>query len=129
MDPIANMFTIIRNGCAAKKETVSVPYSNIKVEILKVLQKEGYVKATAKRGRKSRKNLEVVLLYDEKGQPVLSRIRRISKPSRRVYLPLKRIFPVRHGYGTLIISTPKGVMSGKEAKKQKVGGEVIAEVW
>lgn len=129
MDPIANMFTIIRNGYASRKESVVVPYSKLKMEISKLLVKEKYIKNAAKRGKKIKKNIEVTLLYDDEGKPKVFKIKRISKPSRRVYVPYKDIFAVGRGYGKIILSTPKGIMTGDDARKQKVGGEVLAEIW
>lgn len=129
MDPIADMFTRIKNGYAVSKETVSIPYSRVKAEIAKVLQKNGYIKETARRGRRVKKNLEITLLYGGNGEPAMSGIKRMSKTSRRIYISCKDIFPIKRGLGLMIVSTPKGIMSGVEAKKQKVGGEVIAKVW
>jgi small subunit ribosomal protein S8 len=129
VDPIADMLTIIRNGYAARKETVVVPYSKLKLNIAKLLQKEKYIKAVEKFGRKTKKILELQLLYKEGKTPAISGIRKISKPSRRVYFSLKDIKPVRQGKGIMILTTPKGVLTGEEARKEKVGGEVIAELW
>ena len=128
VDPIADMFTRIRNGYAVNKDTVLVPYSKLKMEIIKLLQKEKYIKDVARRGRKVRKNLELVLNYKDK-EPAISKIRRISKPSRRVYISYKEMYPIRSGYGIRIMSTPLGILTDKEARKKKVGGEVIAEVY
>lgn len=129
MDPIADMFTKIRNAQAVKKETVLIPYSKLKMEIAKVLLKHNYIKEINRRGKKNRKNLELVLSYDESGKGAINHIGRISKPSRRVYLPLKKIKPVRQGFGAMILSTPKGLLTDKEAIKEKVGGEAMAEIW
>jgi len=128
VDPIADMFTRIRNGHAVHKESVLVPYSKFKLEIAKLLQTKGYIKELAKRRKKGKKNLEITLLYKE-DQPAIKKIKRISKSSRRVYMPSKEIFSVGRGYGARIMSTPKGVMIDKDARKQGVGGEVIAEIW
>ncbi len=129
MDPIADMFTKIRNAQAVKKEMVLIPYSKLKAEIAKLLLKHGYIKEISRRGKKSKKNLELLLKYDEKGKPAITHLVRISKPSRRVYLPLKEIKPVRGGYGAMIFSTPKGLLTNKEARQEKVGGEAIGEIW
>ncbi len=127
MDPIADMFSAIKNAYAVSKETVAIPYSKVKMEIARLLQKEGYIKDAVKRGKRARKNIEIALLY-KNDKPAIAEIRRISKPSRRVYLPVKQIRPVMQGYGMMILSTPKGILSGKTAHKEKVGGEVIGEV-
>lgn len=135
-DPIADMLTIIRNGQLVKKEKVLIPFSKFKFEILKILQKEGFlekvekVKRKIKKGKsKSKPFLEVTLKYDSEGKGAISEIKRISKPGQRIYLPYKRIKKVKDGFGIAIISTSKGLMSDKEARKKKVGGEVICEVW
>jgi small subunit ribosomal protein S8 len=129
MDPIADMFTKIRNALAVQKETVLIPYSKLKMELAKVLLKNNYIKEIIRRGKKNKKSIELVLSYDENGKGVINHIDRISKLSRRVYLPLKEIKPVRRGYGMMILSTPKGLLTDKEAIKEKVGGEAIAEIW
>jgi small subunit ribosomal protein S8 len=129
MDPIADMFTKIRNALAVQKETVLISYSKLKMELAKVLLKNNYIKEIIRRGKKNKKSIELVLSYDENGKGVINHIDRISKLSRRVYLPLKEIKPVRRGYGMMILSTPKGLLTDKEAIKEKVGGEAIAEIW
>ncbi len=128
MDPIADMLTSIRNAQAVLKKTVSVPFSNLKFEIAKILEKEGFIEKVQKKGRGIRKIIEIELKYENK-KPVISGLKRISKQGQRIYIGVKEIKPVRSGYGILILSTPKGLMTGKQAKKQKVGGEVICEVW
>lgn len=129
MDPIADMFSKIRNAQAVQKETVMISYSKLKAEIAKVLLKNNYIKEINRRGKKNKKSIELVLVYDESGRGAIEHIKRISKPSRRVYLSLKEIKPVRRGYGMMILSTPKGLLTNKEAVKEKVGGEVICEIW
>lgn len=128
MDPIADMFTKIRNAYAVEKDSVSVPYSKFKLEVAKVLRKEGYVKEINRKGKKTKKNLDIVLLY-KNGKPALEQVIKISKPSRRVYVSSQDIHPVKRGHGVGILSTPKGVLTDKEARKQKIGGELIAKVW
>ena len=128
MDPISDMLTIIRNAQAVRKETVNVPFSNLKYEIAKVLEKEGFLKKVGKQGKKTRKKIEIILKYDS-GAPVISGLRRISKPGQRIYKKRREIKRVKGGYGKTIISTSKGLMTDREARKQKLGGEVICEVW
>lgn len=123
------MFTKIRNAQASKKETVIIPYSKLKMELAKLLSKTNCIKEINKRGKKNKKTIELALAYDEKGNGKINHIKRISKSSRRVYLQLNEIKPVKHGYGMLILSTSKGLLDNKEAIKEKVGGEVIAEIW
>ncbi|MBU3925898.1 30S ribosomal protein S8 [Patescibacteria group bacterium] len=129
MDNIANMLTTIRNGLAVKKETVSIPYTKIKADILNVLEKEKFIKKLEIKGKKNKKIIEVTLVYDNDGSPTIHHIQKISKPSRRIYAPVKKIYPVQYGKGLWIVSTPRGILSDKEARKEKVGGEVICEIW
>ena len=128
MDPIADFFNRIANAYRAKKPTVIVPHSKMKEAIASVLKARGYIAGFEKKGRKVRKFLELELRYAG-ASPVLSSARRISKSSRRVYSGAADIKRVRQGFGLLILSTPKGVMSGEDAKQAHIGGEVIAEVW
>ena len=129
MDPIADMLTSIRNAQAAHKETVSVPYSKIKMEIAKVLAKEKFIKEADHKGKKVKKTIDIVLNYNNSNQPAITSLKRVSKPSRRIYSPSSKIKKIRQGFGFQIISTPKGILTGKEARKEKIGGEVICEVY
>ena len=128
-DPIADMLTRIRNAQAVKKETVIFPYSKIKWEILNVLSKNGYIKGLDKTNKKNKKFVEIILKYDEEETPKISELKRVSKPSRRVYVHAKDIWFFKKGLGIKILSTPKGILSDKEAKKLNVGGEVLLEIW
>lgn len=128
MDQISDLLTSIRNAQAVLKEMVSVPMSNMNYGIAKILEKEGFIKKTEKKGKKSKKNLEIFLKYEE-GVSAISGLKRISSPGQRIYINYKAIRPVRDGYGMSIISTPNGLLTNKEAKKQKVGGELICEIW
>ena len=129
MDPVANMFSQIRNAQAVEKETVLVPFSNFKYGIAKILEKEKLVEKVDKKGKKTAKTIEIVLKYDKNKNPAISNIKKISKPGQRIYLGTKDIKKVRNGYGISIISTPKGLMVGDKASKEKLGGEIIAEIW
>lgn len=124
MDPIADMIVIIKNGYLAKKDAVSMPFSNFKQEIAKVLEKDGYVGKSKKADNK----LEIELIYSD-GKPRLHEIKKISKSGLRVYTKSKQIKSVKGGRGIYVISTPQGVMSGAEAKKKNFGGEVICQAW
>jgi len=128
MDPISNMLISIKNAQAVGHLTVSVPFSNLKYEIAKILGKEGFIEKVEKKGRGVKKSLEITLKYDGK-VPAISDLKRISKPGQRIYLPYKKIKKVRRGLGIAITSTSKGLMTDKEARKQKLGGEVICEIW
>lgn len=127
-DPIADMLNRIRNAQAVLHQTVNIPFSNLKYEIAKVLKKNNFIEKVEKKGKKINKTIEITLKYDGK-IPVISSLKRISKPGQRIYKGLKELRRVRGGYGIAIISTPKGLITNKEARKQKVGGEVICEIW
>lgn len=128
-DPIADMLTRIRNAQAVKKETVVFPYSKIKWEILNVLSKNDYIKGLDKTNKKNKKFIEIILKYDKEKTPKISELKRVSKPSRRVYVHAKDIWFFKQGLGIKVLSTPKGILSDKEAKKLNVGGEILLEIW
>ena len=130
-DPIADMLSSLRNATERRKESIVLPYSKFKHAVASLLEKEGYITEVALKKKKTKRFLEIRLVYSgEHGR--VGKIRggrRISKPSRRVYFGMRDIRPVRHGWGTLVLSTPKGVLSGKDAKKAHVGGEILFEIW
>lgn len=128
MDPITNMFNSIRNAQAVLLPQIEVDFSNLKYEIAKILERRGFVAKVAKSGKKTRKTLEIALKYENKVPAILG-IKRVSKSGQRIYLPAQKIKSVRGGYGFSIISTSKGLMTGSEAKKQNLGGEIICEIW
>lgn len=123
------MLTSIRNAQAVGKQTVSVPYSKIKMEIAKILAKEKFIKEADHKGKKVKKTIDIVLAYDDLNRPAITSIKRVSKPSRRIYSPSSKIKKVKQGFGFQILSTPKGIITGKEAIKEKVGGEIICEIY
>jgi len=127
-DPISDLLNRIRNAQAVSKEQLSVPFSNLNHEIAKILEKQGFIKKVEKKGRTYNKVIEITLKYDEK-KPAISGLKRISRPGQRIYKKFKDVKPVKSGYGILIISTSKGLMTDKEARKQKLGGEVMCEIW
>lgn len=127
-DPIADMLNRIKNAQILSCEEVTIPFSKLKYEIAKILEQEKVVKKIEKLGKKSRKIIKINLRY-ENGKSVISGLKRISKPGRRVYSPVKKIRSIRGGYGFTIISTPKGLMTNKQARKEKSGGEMICEIW
>lgn len=128
-DPIGDFITRLRNAGAVRKETVSVPFSVLKYAIAEKLKQRGFVKNVEKGGNKGRKTIEIELLYRTDGSPRIRVAKRLSKPGRRLYVPAKAIMPVKHGHGLLVLSTPKGILSGEEAKKEKVGGETLFTLW
>jgi len=127
-DPIADMLIRIKNGGNAGKDIVEMPYSALKEAIAKVLFAEGYVSSYAKKGKKVQKTLEVGIVYEGK-KPRITDVARMSKPSRRYYLSVDEIKPIKNGFGLMVMSTPKGVMTGDEAKKSQVGGEALFKIW
>ncbi len=129
MDQIADMITRIKNAGDVKKESLVFPYSKIKFEIASVLQKEGFLKSVAKKGKKVTKFIEAELNYEADGSPKVRGVERVSKLSKRIYQKSKELRPVKYGTGLTILTTPKGILTNKEAKKEKVGGEVLFKIW
>ena len=128
-DPIADMLTRIRNANKARFERVDIPASKLKVNIAKILKDEGYIK-NYKLVKDSKQGiLQVYLKYGPKGDRVISELKRVSKPSIRVYVNKDNIPFIRGGLGSAVLSTSKGIISSKEAKKQGIGGEVICSFW
>jgi len=128
-DPIADMLTRIRNASKAKHEKVDIPSSKLKIEIAKILKDEGYVKNVKLVKDRRQGLIRVYLKYTEDALPVIQGLERVSTPGRRVYAGNDAIPSVMAGLGTAILSTPKGVQTGKQAKKDNVGGEVLCHVW
>lgn len=129
MDPIADMLTIIRNGCRTSKQEVKVPYSRLKTEILRILLEEGFINNFSIDSEKKPRKINVMLKYNKDGEPVIRNLRRISKCSRRVYVKNTEIPRVLGGLGIAIMTTSRGILSDREARRQKVGGEIIAEIY
>ena len=127
-DPISDMLNRIKNGQAAEKSTVEIPFSNLKYEISQILLKKGFIEGIEKKGKKSKRTFEVTLKYEDK-TPVILGIKRISKPGQRIYFDYRKIKKVKGGYGIAVVSTSKGLLSDKEAKKQRIGGEILFEIW
>ena len=128
-DPLADLFSRIRNAQLRKKKIVSSPVSKMRESILEVLKKEGYIRGYARTEHTTgRQELDIALKYDE-GGPVISNITRISKPGRRVYSGVERIPFIHNGLGISIISTSQGVMSDTDARDKKIGGEIICKVF
>ncbi|MHB8871713.1 MAG: 30S ribosomal protein S8 [Candidatus Doudnabacteria bacterium] len=127
-DPISDMLTRIRNGAAAHKTDVLMPYSKLKHNLANILAREGYI-AGVEVIEGSLKQLSVKIKYTSDGEAVVSSIQRVSKPGQRIYVPMDRIPRTNGGLGVTILSTSKGLMTDKEARKQKYGGEVICQIW
>lgn len=125
-DPISDMLTRIRNAAVLKKETVLIPYSKMKSEIAKILMEYGFIKSITKRGRKVKKFLELGLIFKDNFIKI-NGLKRISRQGQRIYIKSQEIF--KTGRELIIISTPCGLMGSSEARKRKLGGEVICKVW
>jgi small subunit ribosomal protein S8 len=128
-DPVGDLINRLQNAGAVKQTTVSVPFSMYKLAIVEKLKAIGLVGGIEKKGKKVKKTLDITLKYDAAGKPVINGAKRVSKPGRRLYRGVNEIVPVRYGHGHLILSTPKGIKTGLEAKKEKVGGEALFEIW
>ena len=128
-DPIADMLTRIRNAFRVSHDSVDIPSSKLKINIAKVLKAEGYIKNFRLVSIGDRRFIRVFLRYDQRGISVIEGIKRVSKPSCRIYAGYDEIPKVMNGYGVNIVSTSKGLMTDREAKKMKVGGEILCTVW
>jgi small subunit ribosomal protein S8 len=130
-DPIADMLTRIRNASRARHEKVAIPWSRVKEAIIKVMIEEGYLRESkkVKDAHGAGEALLVQLKFDRENRPVIAGIKRVSSPSRRVYVGAQAVTPIRKGLGINILSTPKGIMVDREALKARVGGELICLVW
>ena len=128
-DPIADMLTRIRNGLGAGKDTVVIPASKMKVEIAKILKSEGYIESYKVEGEGKDKTITIEFKFAPDGSKVITGLKRISKPGLKVYAKANSIPRVLNGLGTAIISTSRGLMTDKNARKEGLGGEVICYVW
>jgi small subunit ribosomal protein S8 len=129
VDVIAELINNLKTASAAGKATASFPYSKMRESILVTLEKAGFIKSFSKKGKKVIKTLEVELAYEDDKSPKIQGAQQVSKYSRRLYYKADEIYPVRNGYGSLVITTPKGVMTDREARKEKVGGEPLFKIW
>ena len=128
-DPIADMLARIRNAVAAKHSRVDIPASKLKLEIARILKEEGYINNFVIKGEGAKKLVRIFLRYDARGTSSITYLARVSRPGRRVYVGSHQIPRVLGGFGINIVSTSRGLMSGKTARKENVGGEVLAEVY
>jgi small subunit ribosomal protein S8 len=128
-DPIADMLTRIRNGNQARKERVDLPWSRLKEELARVLVGEGFLRECVVVGEGTTRQLRIGLKYDDQRRPVITGLRRVSRPSLRVYVGRERIPAVRAGLGINVLSTPAGLLVDREAKQRGVGGELLCSVW
>lgn len=141
-DPIADMLNRIRNAQAVEKPSVKIPWSDLKFRVAKILEKEGFIEDVKKKGRKIKKFIDFELKYKvveheiekainpiKETTPFINGLKRISKPGQRIYKGSKSLKPTKGGFGISIISTPKGLMTDKDARQKKMGGEVLFEIW
>ena len=128
-DPVADMLTKMRNAALAKFEKVDIPTSKLKLEIVKILKNEGYIRNFKKVTEGNHTVIRIFLKYDDTGSPIIKGLAKVSTPGRRVYSGYKKMPRIYNGYGTLIVSTSEGVTTGRKALERKVGGELICSVW
>lgn len=128
-DPIADMLTRVRNGAGARHTTVEIPFSKMKLAIAKILEQEGYISGYDVQQEGNRRTLRLQLKYDTQRRPVVNGLRRVSKPGLRVYAGMHDIPRILGGAGTVVISTNRGIMTGREARRRHLGGELLAEIW
>ncbi len=128
-DPIADMLTRIRNANIVKHAEVKIPYSKLKVKLAELLKNEGYIVNYKVLDNEKFKMISIILKYGEDNKPVISNLRRISKPGLRIYSKAKNLQKVFGGLGIAIVSTSKGLLTDREARKQKIGGEILCYVW
>lgn len=130
MDPIADMISSINNAQAVgKKQVAFYPYSNFKYSILELLKREGFIENIEKKGRLSKRKIVVDLKYNEEGASKITKIKKVSKQGQRIYSTYKEMRPVKSGHGFSVVTTSKGLMTNKEARKEKIGGEIICDIW
>ena len=128
-DPVADMLTKVRNPAIARHEKVDIPASKLKLEIIKILKTEGYIKNFKKVQEDGHSIIRIFLKYDDNNEPVIHGVKKISTPGRRVYSGYKDLPRVYNGYGTVIVSTSSGVTTGKKASEKMVGGELVCTIW
>lgn len=128
-DPVADMLTKVRNAAVVRHEKVDISASKLKLEIVKILKTEGYIKNFKKVQEDGHSIIRIILRYDDSNNPVIHGVKKISTPGRRVYSGYKELPRVFNGYGTIIVSTSSGVTTGKKASEKMVGGELICSIW
>jgi len=130
-DPIADLLTRVRNAARARHQKVAVPWSRLKENIVKILIEEGYLKESkkVKAAEGGGEDLVIQLKFDRENRPIITGLKRVSSPGRRVYVGAKGLTPVRKGLGIHVLSTPKGILVDREAQKANVGGELLCSVW
>ncbi len=127
-DPIADMLNRIRTAQAVNKPAVDIPFSSIKYEVARCMEKEGFIEKVIRKKKQDLRYLRILLKYED-GEPVISQIKRVSSPGQRIYTQRKSLSSVKGGSGFSIVSTSKGVMTNKEARLKGIGGEILCEIW
>jgi len=128
-DPIGDMLTRLKNALMARHKSVIVSASKMKLEIARILKEEGYIEDYKYIKEETQPKIEIILKYDENKRPIIAGVKRVSKPGRRIYKGYRDLPKVLDGFGIAIVSTSQGIMTDHEARKRKVGGEVICEIW
>ncbi len=128
-DPIGDFITRLKNASMVRKESISIPYSNMKKAIALSLKKNGYLGEVSETGEGVKRMLVVTLLYTNVGDPKIKDVKRISKPGRRLYSSVSHVHPVKYGRGLLVLTTPKGILTDAEARRDRVGGETLFAIW
>src|SRR5215831_8860149 len=128
-DPITDLLNRLRNAMRAGHERVDVPASRVKEDVLRVLAEEGYIASYRRVEEEGRERLRVSLKYDSEGEPIVNGLERVSRPGRRVYAGASEIPEVLGGLGTSIVSTSKGIVTGRRAREQRLGGEILCNIW
>ncbi len=128
-DPVSDFLTQIRNACAVDKEYVSIQHSKLKEKLTDLLVNEGYLSGYKIAGKNQTKSINIELKYTDEGSPVIAGMKRVSKPGKRVYMESALIPRSMGGLGTVVVSTSRGLLSDSEARKRKLGGELICEIW
>jgi len=128
-DSIADMLIRIKNAGNAGLSSTTIPFSKFRLSVAKLLEEKSYVRQVSKKGNGVKQMIEVEIAYDKDKTPKIKGLARVSRPSRRVYYGAKNIKPVRNGFGIVVLSTPKGILGGEDAKKAHVGGEALFKIW
>ncbi len=128
-DPIGDFIVRLKNATDVRKKSVSIPFSKMKHAVALTLKKNGYLGEISEKGDGVTKELTVELLYSTDGAPRITGVKRVSKPGRRLYAKSRDIFPVKYGKGLLVLSTPRGIVTDQEARRDKVGGETLFKIW
>jgi small subunit ribosomal protein S8 len=129
IDSISNLIISLKNAQERGLSSTRAPFSKLSASILEVLKKEGFISDFENKGKEVKKTIDITLKYDNSGNPAISNVKRVSTQSKRIYKSVDRIYPVKNGYGRLILSTPAGIVTDVQARKQKVGGEALFEIW